>query len=71
VSESEKEVDAVGTWHGGEHFVHTSEGGDVLASKLPTALPLVVICSHDPSVNVLPRSSELSLSLKRKTLQSS
>ena len=72
VSEAEKEVDAVGVWHVGEHFVHPSEGGDVLAPKLPIALPLVVIRSHDPSVDVFPRSSEkireLSLSLKRKTL---
>jgi hypothetical protein len=72
VSEAEKEVDAVGVWHVGEHFVHPSEGGDVLAPKLPIALPLMVIRSHDPSVDVLPRSSEKirepSLLLKRKTL---
>jgi hypothetical protein len=35
----------------GEHGVHTSEGFDVLAPKLPIALPLVVIRSHDPSVD--------------------
>jgi hypothetical protein len=50
VSESKKEVDAVGVWQAGEHGVHTSEGFDVLAPKLPIALPLVVIRSHDPRV---------------------
>jgi hypothetical protein len=70
VSESEKEVNAVGVWHVGEHFVHTSEGGNVVAPKLPIALPLVVIRSHDPSVDVSPppqlgedKIRELSLSL--------
>jgi hypothetical protein len=76
VSESKKkEVDAVGVWHVGEHFIHTSEGFDVLTPKLPIALPLVVIRSHDPSVDIFPRSSEkireLSLSLKQKVLHES
>jgi hypothetical protein len=71
VSETEKEFDAVGVWQFGEQCVHTTEGGDVVEPKTPIALPFVVIRSHDPSVDVSPRSSEkireLSLLLTRKT----
>jgi hypothetical protein len=46
------------------------EGVEEVAPKRPIALPFVVIRSHDPSVDVCPRSSEkiseLSLSLTRK-----
>jgi hypothetical protein len=70
VSESEKEFDAVGVWQCGEQGVHTTERGDVVEPKTPIALPFVVIRSHDPSVDVSPRSSEkireLSLLLTRK-----
>jgi hypothetical protein len=60
VSESEEEVDAViGVWHVGEYAIHTSEGFIILAPpKLGIALLLLtVIRSHDPSVDILPRSS--------------
>ena len=70
-SEAEKEVDSVGVWHSGEHGVHSMEGLDELCPEVPIALPFVVIRSHDPSVDILPRSSEKirkqSLSLRRKT----
>jgi hypothetical protein len=71
VSESKKEFDAVGVWQLGEQGVHTTERGDVVEPKTPIALPFMVICSHDPSVDVSPHSSEkireLSLLLTRKT----
>jgi hypothetical protein len=63
-SETEKEVDcSVGFWHLSEHFIHTSEGLDVLlAPKLPIALPLVVVIrSHEPSVNILPAARRRSM----------
>jgi hypothetical protein len=70
-SEAEKEVNSVGVGHIGEHGVHSMEWFDEFGPKLPIALPFVVIRSHDPSVDVLPRSSEKirkqSLSLRRKT----
>ena len=72
VSETEKEFDSFGVWQFGEHGVHTTERGDIVDPKAPIALPFMVIRSHDPSVDVLPHSSEkiqeLSLSLTRKTL---
>jgi hypothetical protein len=71
VSESEKEFDAFGVWQFGEQGIHITERGDVVEPKTPIALPFMVICSHDPSVDVSPRSSEkireLSLLLTRKT----
>jgi hypothetical protein len=75
VSETEKEFDAEGVRHPGEQFVHITEGCDEVAPKVPIAHPFVVIRSHDPSVDVCPRSSEkirkLSLLLTWKTLQES
>ena len=74
-SETEKEVDSDGVWHIGEHGVQSTEGTDVLLPMHPIAEPFVVIRSHDPSVDVVPRSSEkireLSLSLTRKMLHES
>ena len=71
-SKTEKEVDSDGVWHIGEHGIHSTEGTDVLLPMRPIAEPLVVIRSHDPSIDIVPRSSEkireLSLSLKRKML---
>jgi hypothetical protein len=59
LSETKKEVDAVAVWHHiSEHVIHTNEGFNVLAPNLPIALSLVVIRSHDPNVDVLPRGSE-------------
>jgi hypothetical protein len=70
-SETEKEVNSVGVGHIGEHGIHTMEWLDEFGPTLPIALPIVVIRTHDPSVDGFPRSSEkirkLSLSLKRKT----
>ena len=70
-SETEKEVNSVGVWHiTGEHGVHSLEGFDEFGPKLSRALPFMVCRSHDPSVDVLPRSSEKirkqSLSPKQK-----
>ena len=69
-SEAEKEVNSVGSRDICEHGVH-AKWLDEFAPKLPIALPFVVIRSHDPSVDVSPRSSEkireLNLSLSRKT----
>jgi hypothetical protein len=71
-SKTEKEVDSDGVWHMGEHGVHSMEGTDEFLPMRPIAEPLIVIRSHDPSVDVISRSSEkirkLSLSLKRKML---
>ena len=71
MSETENEFDSFKVWHIGEHGVHASERSSVFGPKTPIALPLAVIRSHDPSVDVSPRSSEkireFSLSLRRKT----
>jgi hypothetical protein len=71
VSKSEKEFNAVRVWQFGKQGVHTNEWGDVVEPKTPTALPFVVIRSHNLSVDVSPHSSEkireLSLLLTRKT----
>ena len=72
-SESCEEFNTFKVWHIGEHFVHSSEPSDECLPMFPIALPLAVIRFHDPSVDVVPLSSEkiseASLLLRRKTLQ--
>ena len=58
VSKTEKEVDLDGVWHIGEHGVQSMEGCNVFLPMHPIADPLIVIRSHDPSVDIILRSSE-------------
>jgi hypothetical protein len=78
-SESSEEVDSGSNWKVlacvtcGEHGVHVTEGFDKSLPMTPITLPFVGICSHDPSVDVNPCSSEkisiVSLLLNQKSFQ--
>ena len=58
LSKGREEFDAVGCGDGGEHGVHATEGLNELFPMVPIALPFLVRCCHDASVDALPFSLE-------------
>jgi hypothetical protein len=68
-SKSSKEDDSGDIWNvllgvtPGEHGFHIVKGLDEPLPMVPVALPLIGICSHKPSINVSPCSSEKSMVL--------
>jgi hypothetical protein len=56
--EPKEEVDAGGGGDVGEHCIQVMEWSDVCLPMCPIADPLVVIHSHDPSIDISPCSSE-------------
>ena len=58
LSEGCEEFDVVMCGDGGEHGVHIMEGFDESFPMVPIAIPFLVRCHHDASVDASPFSSE-------------
>ena len=57
-SKGSEKFDSLGSGDICELGIHMMEGHNEFCPMLPIALPFLVICRHDASVNALPLSSE-------------